>query len=192
LREAFLVDVVLLAAVFTPGLRPQRLALWARCWREGSTPELRDRLALNVRPDPGVADWRDLARVADFLRTEGVGDGELTCLSGCTHPLYMELNLKSSTRFHQPLCLVVCLYPSRAEQLRAGLAASRSRYVVSDLAADLLTSEQAREEVPGRPLALPPSFPPDRLDSYPWREPLVFRAGRYVVHWAQGPVTKFW
>ena len=89
--------------------------------------------------------------------------------------------------------MVILYFPSHAEQVRAEVAASRSRYVVSDLTdSPGLTYIQALEGVPGRPLALPPSFPPDRLGSYPWCEPLVFRAGRYVVHRAQGPVTKFW
>jgi hypothetical protein len=185
LREAFLVDVVLLAAVFAPGLRPQRLALWARCWREGSTPELRDRLALLPPTYSGTTGWRELARVADFLRAEGVADGEFTCLSGCTHPLYLELGLEPSTRFHQAGA-AVRYFPSHAEQIRAELAASRSRYVVDDLAADTLTRAQAWEEVPGNPLALPPNFPPDLLGTYPWYEPLAFRAGRYVVHRVRG------
>jgi hypothetical protein len=181
---------VLLVALLTPGLRPGRLTLWARCCREGSTPELRDRLALNASW-PGAADWQDLVRVADFLRAEGVGDGELTCLSGCTHPLYLELGLEPSTRFHQ-VGAAVLYFPSHAEQIRAELEASRSRYVVTDLAADILTRAQAREEVPGSAPALPASFPPDLLATYPWREPLVFRTGRYVVHRVRGPVTRPW
>jgi hypothetical protein len=192
LAQAFLVDVALLAALFMPGLRPQRLLLWAWCWREGSTAELRDRLGLMPPAYSGATGWRDLARVADFLRAKGIADGELTCLSGGTHPLYLELQLESSTRFHL-LGMAACSFPSRAEQLRAELAASRSRYVVSDLIDGAgLTYAQALEEVPGRSLALPPDFPADRLGRYPWCEPLVFRAGRYVVHRARGPATRFW
>jgi hypothetical protein len=133
----------------------------------------------------GTTGWRDLARVADFLRAEGVADGEFTCLSGCTHPLYLELGLEPSTRFHQAGA-AVRYFPSHAEQICAELAASRSRYVVNDLAADTLTRAQAWEEVPGNPLALPPNFPPDLLGTYPWCEPLAFRAGRYVVHRVRG------
>jgi hypothetical protein len=190
LRGRALLTFVVLAVIITPGLRPQRLALWARCWQEGSTPELRDRLALNAGAG-GSADWQDLQRVADFLRSEGVGDGELTCLSGCTHPLYLEMNLEPSTRYSQVAATPV-YFASRAEQIRGELEASRSRYVVSDLAEKMLTYEHALEEVPGEPLALPPHFPPQYLSTYPWCEQLVFRSGRYVVHRVRGPVTKFW
>jgi hypothetical protein len=190
LRIASLLTLALLAVLLMPGLRRERLELWARCCHEGSTPEVRNRVALNTLW-LGAADWEDLARVASFLRAEGVGDGELTCLSGGTHALYLELGLEPSTRFPQ-VGMTLAYFPSHAGEVRAELEASRSRYVVSDLAADILTLAQAREETPGRPLALPPSFPPALLHTYPWSETLVFRAGRYVVHRVEGPATKLW
>jgi hypothetical protein len=196
LRRACLLTFVPLAVILTPGLRWERVALWVRCWREGSTPELRDRLALTAHW-AGGADWQDLARVADFLRAHAVTDGEVACLSGCTHPLYLELNLEPPTRFHQVGATTIH-FPSHAEEVRAELEASHSRYVVSDLVClplrdpPVLTYAQAVEEVSGAPLALPPAFPPDRLGTYPLCEQLVFRAGRYVVHRVRGPVTKFW
>jgi hypothetical protein len=191
-----LLTFVVLAVVLMPGLRLERVALWARCWREGSTPEVRDRLALNARW-AGGADWQDLARVAAFLRAEGVADRELACLSGCTHPLYMELNLEPPTRFPQ-IGATTIHFPSHAEEVRADLEASHVRYVVSDLVClplrdpPVLTYAQALEVVPGAPLALPPDFPPEELGTYPLGEELVFRAGRYIVHRVRGPVTKFW
>jgi hypothetical protein len=165
LGRAFLLIFVPLAIILMLGLSPGRVALWARCWREGSTPELRDRLALNARW-PGAADWRDLARVANFLRAQGVGDRELVCLSGCTHPLYLELNLEPPTRFPQ-IGATLVHFPGRAEEVCAELDASRGRYAVSDLGAGVLTYDRAVEEVAGGPLALPPSFPPCLLGTYP-------------------------
>src|SRR5262249_48830290 len=88
------------AIILTLGLRPECGAMWVRCWREGSTPALQDELALNARWSSS-ADWQDLARVADFLRREGATDGEVTCLTGCTHWLYLQLGLEPSTRFPQ-------------------------------------------------------------------------------------------
>ncbi|HEY7422903.1 MAG TPA: hypothetical protein VH682_01460 [Gemmataceae bacterium] len=182
LARASLLAYVLLTIIVTPGLRPDRVVLWRRCWREGSTPQLRDRLALNPwKGWAGAADWQDLARVADFLRDEGVADRELICLSGCTHPLYLELDLEPPTRFHQ-IGATIIHFPAHAEKVRAELEASRSRYVVTDLAANILTYQHALEEAPGNPLALPPRFPPDLLRTYPWCGTLVFRSGRYVVH----------
>jgi hypothetical protein len=190
LSRAALLAFVPIAVILSHGLRPERVALWARCCREGSTPELRDQLTLTARWS-GAADWQDLARVADFLRAQGVRDRELACMSGCTHPLYLELNLEPPTRFPQ-IGATTIHFPGHAEEVRAELDASPVKYVVTDLGADFLIYEHAVEEVPGEPLALPPSFPPEFLGTYPWCEQLVFRSGRYVVHRVRGPVTKFW
>jgi hypothetical protein len=178
-RASFL-TYMLLAIIITPGLRRDRVALWRRCWQEGSTPELRNRLALNAHW-AGAADWQDLERVADFLRAQDICNGELICLSGCTHPLYLELDLEPPTRFHQ-IGATIIHFPDHADEVRAELNASHGRYVVTDLAADVLTYQHAVEVAPGDPLALPPSFPPELLCTYPWCGTLVFRSGRYVVH----------
>ena len=45
---------------------------------------------------------------------------------------------------------------------------------------------------PDNPLALPSSFPQQFADRYPWREPIVFRSGRYLVHRVTGPADRFW
>jgi hypothetical protein len=192
LQGRLLVTFTVVAVIVTPGLRPQRLALWPRCWREGSTPELRDGLALN-RKSGGAADWQDLTRVADFLRAEGDADSKLICLSGCTHPLYLDLDLEPPTRFPQ-IGATIIYFPTRADEIHKELESSRSRYVVTDLAADVLTYEHALEDASGNPLALPPRFPPDLLRTYPWCGTLVFRSGRYLVHrisdsMSTGPIT---
>ena len=76
--------------------------------------------------------------------------------------------------------MLLC-FPSRREQVRRALAASGHRYVVSDLGAVLLAKDAVAER-PGRPLALPPAFPEERTQEFPWALPVAFRAGRYLVH----------
>ena len=66
------------------------------------------------------------------------------------------------------------------------------RYVVSDLQKVGLTPAQAAAVGRNGPLALPPAFPDYLCNRYPWSEPIVFRAGRYLVHRATGSVGKFW
>jgi hypothetical protein len=174
---------------FTPGLYPDQLLLWPRCWNEGSTPELRDNLTMW---GDYVVNWQDLARVAAFLRSEGVRDGELTCASGWTHALYQELGLEPSTRYTQVL-QTLHYFPSRAEQVRSELEASPVRYVVSDLVNLRMTFREIHEAGPGKGLGLPPCFPRHRFATiFPWYEPLVFRSGRYVVHRVTRPITKLW
>jgi hypothetical protein len=168
-------------AVGHPVLRPERLALWPRCWREGSSAELRDRLRLVG--DPLSTDWTELERVAAYLRGLELGDGELTCYNNFTHPLLLQLGLKPSTRILH-FDTMLSAFPRRREAIREELARSRQRYVVSDLLAAGLGRGQTTS--PGQDL--PADFPPGLAELYPWCEPVEFRAGRYVIHRVTGPV----
>jgi hypothetical protein len=104
-----------------------RLDLWSRCWCEGGSAELRDRLALNDRNG-----WRELEQVAEFLRQQGVEDGEVTCYTVRTLPLYLMLDRKPSTRFYA-LESTLVIYRGQRDLIRAELAASRQKYIVCDL-----------------------------------------------------------
>jgi hypothetical protein len=44
-----------------------------------------------------------------------------------------------------------------------------------------------RAPPPGPTTALPPRFPAWGQDTYPWNQPVVFRAGRYFVHEVTDP-----
>jgi hypothetical protein len=168
-----------------PLLEADRLAAWGRCWREGSSAEVRDVLKRN--PGVNTPDWADLDRVAGYLRERGAGDREVTCYNNSTHPLYLSLGLRPSTPFLHFNTILSC-FPSRREQVRRSLADSPQRYVVSDLCALPLGHEDAVAQWPGRPLELPPAFPAEMRDRFPWSLPVRFRAGRYVVHEANGEV----
>ena len=78
------------------------------------------------------------------------------------------------------------IFRGHADQVRADVAASRQRYVVTDWTktfptADekFLPTEGECAEPDGRLAALRPQFP--------WSEPVVFRAGRYLVHRVRAP-----
>jgi hypothetical protein len=111
----------------SPQLVAQRVNLWARCVLEGSTAELRDRLALIDRTN-----WQELEQVAEFLRAQGVEDGEVTCYNARLLPLYTALDRKPSTRYY-PLESALIILPKQRPAIRAALAASRQKYVVCDL-----------------------------------------------------------
>jgi len=182
--------IALLALVWTMAFRFDRIPLWARCCREGSTPELKSLLAMRKGTAYSV-DAKPLADVERYLVSQKVGDGEVTCMSGCTHPLYLDLNLKPSTRF--PQVEMTCLFFTKhTQEVLAELNASRQRFIVSDLVWTGLTAEEAAETNPADPLALPREFPDKFALTYPWNEPVVFRSGRYVVHRATGPASRFW
>jgi hypothetical protein len=169
----------LAALFFSPLLRPERLALWGRCWREGSTPALRDRLQLTITMF--TPNYEELSAVADYLRSRGVQDGELTCWANTTHPLYLELDVKPAIPYMH-VDQTLAYFPMKEELIRQQLAASGQRFVVSDLQSIVDTPEAAHAEQPGRPLALPPDFPSEWAELFPWYEPVVFRCGRYLVH----------
>jgi hypothetical protein len=177
---------LLKATLEHPLLHRDRLVLWSRCWSEVSSADLRNRLAL-VR-SAHSPDWVKLEQVADYLRGLGINDRELTCYHNSTHPLYLTLDLEPSTPFlHFSTWLL--FYPSHSEDIRGYLARSRQRYVVSDLHAVMPDAAGAAATIPGQPLDLPPEFPKEYRETFPWNEPIVFRSGRYVIHRVSGPVA---
>ena len=116
----------------------------------------------------------------------------MTCLSGFTYPLYLDLDLEPSSRFHGVEASIRC-FPSHVGQIRAELEASRTRYVVSDLAySGALTEQEARETDPKDATALPPMFLEKFAGAYPWDGRIVFRAGKYVVHRVNSLAGFFW
>ncbi|HET6574129.1 MAG TPA: hypothetical protein VFG68_11035 [Fimbriiglobus sp.] len=166
---------------------PAVLAVWPRCWREGSTPELRDRLGQYVDVHCGTR-WEDLDRVARFLRTvePPLGDRELTCWHDSTHPLYLMLGVEPSTRYMH--FGTVFSLRGKVDVIRAEVAASRQRYVVSDLRR--MTYRLADAYAPGAhgEHSLPGWFPRSQRGVFPWNQPVVFRSGRYVVHRVEEPI----
>lgn len=168
-----------LAVVLHPVLRGDRLRTWPRCLTLTGSVELKDRLALT-----DVTDWRKLDHVAEFLDSQAVADGDFLCLSPFTIPLYLQLNLRPPTRYLY-FNVLLKVFPERHEAIWADVRRGKPRFMITDLRdpyTSNLTPEQAEVERPGNPLALPPGFPDAKARSYPWTEPIVFRAGRYFVH----------
>lgn len=183
-----LVGFLALAVVRHPLIRGEHTALWTRCVREGSSPELQNRLSLSA--EPRKVDWVALDKVADFLRGIGVRDGELTCYSFGTTCLYLQLDVQPSTRFVSGIedMIVGVGSARRREMVRAELAASPQRYVVTDLqflmsdlqSIGLLRTWEANGVGPG--LVVPGDIRQTLKGRYPWSEPVIFRAGPYLVH----------
>lgn len=153
-------------------LLARRAADWAECAREGSTAAVRDRVTLL-----GRVRWAELGRVADFLRGQAVGDGELTSFSLPTVELYRELDLRPSTRY---LFLQdhLDIFASRRPRILEALAASRQRFVVCDLRR--YGMGRMRDALDGSPGA------------YEWAERVAFRAGDYVVFRVSGSEMPAW
>ncbi len=182
--------VTMMALLWAMAFQLNRVAYWPQCICEGSTPHTQSLLATHLDyaycPDP-----KSLAPVIAYLREQGVRDGDVTCMSGCTHPLCLDLNVRPSTRFPQ-VEMTALFFVHHRDEVLAELNTSRQRYVVSDLVWTGLTAKEAAVTDPNDPLALPPRFPECYLGAYPWCEPVVFRSGRFLVHRATGPASRFW
>ena len=166
----------------------QILKLWPRCWGEGGSPELRNKLAHFTHVHCGT-DWEDLEAVAGYLRTlnPSLGPGELNCWHDSTHPLYLMLNLEPATRYmHYGTVFGI---PRKRETIAEEVASSRQKYVVSDLLRMTWSLDDAYAPgAHGDWHQLPEWFPVSQRNAFPWNQPIVFRAGRYVVHKIERPL----
>jgi hypothetical protein len=177
-----LASLAVYLGVHHPLLKPHRLVLWGRCWQEQSTAQMRDHLKLTRVPF--TVHWVELEQVADYLRRQQVRDGEVVCYNNFTHPLYLDLDLQPGTPFlHFDTLLTT--FPHKRERIRQQLANSRQRFVVSDLEA--VHVDGPLTEASDGSLCLPAQFPREHAVLFPWTEPILFRAGTYLVHQVTGP-----
>jgi hypothetical protein len=168
---------IMAAVAMHPLARPERLLAWPRCWQGEPPSELRQQLRLRPEADSALLD-----RVAHYLQGR-VGHGELTAYHAGTIRLYGDLQVVPATRY---LLLddILRHFPGRREQVLSEVMSSRQRYVVTDLVvAQVTRSLPASAALPREGVQpVPDSSLGKVAPSFPWTEPVVFRAGRYLVH----------
>ena len=169
-----------------PIAQSERLRLWGCCWYDDS-PELKDRLTF-YHDAHCAPDWADLGRVADYLKTLDLHDRDLICWHDSTHPLYVTLGIKPGLRY--PHVITAMKFHSKLDEIRRETFASPAKYVVSDLIPVGYSVAFGPPPPPGPTDRLPPEFPAWGADTYPWNQPVVFRAGRYFVHQITNPRGK--
>jgi hypothetical protein len=154
------------------------LAAWLACWRQGSSPEVRQRLTVD-----GLTDWPALDRVAGYLKARGVADRELTCYTLSAVPLYLDHNWEPSTPYLFLYNLRI-YFPSHADEMCRAVRTSRQRFLVLDRlefrSAPFAERDALRtlpEGSPGREAGLPAELD----DLFPAEYTLCFRADRYLV-----------
>ena len=156
--------------------------VWLRCWREGSSAQIRN--ALTVETDPSAPDWVRLGEVEAFLRGRRLRDHQLTCYAPSTIHVYRDLDTKPSTRFILLMPAMSMFVGHRAE-IAEEVKRSPERYILSDLVL-LGMNREVADRGTGKSLSdLPepgPDAPPDFAQRYPYIFPAIFRAGRYYVH----------
>jgi hypothetical protein len=166
-----------------PIAQRDRLALWGRCWHDNSW-EFKDQLSFYPYTH-SIPQWAELQQVADFLRTKNLKDRELICWHDSTHPLYIWLEIRPGLRF--PHVITAMKFRSKLDVIRREAFESPARYVVSDLVPVTYLNPLGPFAPAGPMDHLPPEFPPWGKDVYPWNQPVVFQAGRYIVHEVKDP-----
>jgi hypothetical protein len=184
LGAALAMVFLLIALVRSPALRWERLVCWWPCLEQGSTADIRERLKLHTMPD-----WRELERVADYLRNQGLRHGELACFGNSQIHLYLELGLQPPTRYVY-LQNWLAFFPDREGVFRDALAKSPQKYVVTDLMAAGMTARDLQGLPAAETTFVLARGTPKTEGVYPWSLPVVFRAGRYAVHRVDRPIGR--
>lgn len=161
-------------------------SVWWQCITKGSDPQLKDHLSF-YRYNHCTPGWGDLDRVRQFLEPLNLKDGELLCWDDSPHPLYLDLKLRPAIRY--PHVNTVLDFRSKREMIRDEVIHSKARYVVGDLAvAWSFYGYCPAWALNDDSLKLPPDFPCFCENIFPWDQPIVFRAGRYVVFRIEKPI----
>jgi len=167
------------AMVTNPAVRWDRVRVWAACVTQGDTPAVKT--ALQHFPLP---DWNELQPALEFLEQQNLRDGELTVHNVYLVHAYHELGLRPSTRFVY-LDVLSRVFRERDAEIVDALDQSGHRYVLSSLLENGMSVAESRDEADSEQPALPPNFPTEHLDEFPYNQELVFRNGQYVVHRVQ-------
>jgi hypothetical protein len=172
-----------IALCWSPLLQPSRLELWPACVRGEVTPAIQDRLSHFQNPVQ-----KDLARVADYLQRQGISGQDVCFYNSDFVGMYRRMNLMPPSRytyFHE----LIRYLPSHHDDLLRGVAESPHRFVVTDVLSTGIKADRVDRLGPNGPLPDVKAQPKSWSSGYPWSYPVVFRAGTYLVHRIDGPIT---
>ncbi len=166
----------LLVLIGSPLTEGRRLQWWSVCVRGPVSANVRDDLMHFQNPSQ-----QDLARVAEFLAAADVRERDVCCYNSDFVSLYRRLGLRPPLRYTY-LFETLQFFPERREQILEEVERSPHRFVVTDLVSCGLPRRLAEEVGPAGPHAPPPAYATAPRDVYPWRLPVVYRTGTYLVH----------
>ncbi len=187
---------------------PDRLRLWPECWRREMTDAERyalwDQLRLHP-PHEAAIGWEEIAEVAEFLRAQGVQDGDVFAWFDSPHAVYLLLDIDPGFRYmHVYTAISISVgkdttgrtgHAMMLDELKKAIEnkPARVRYVISDtewIALSAHGNEELRVQFTGPagnqpPTQLLPAFTP-YPNEFPFNQPTIFRTrngtGRYIVH----------
>jgi hypothetical protein len=176
-----------------PALDAARMRRWPECFARSVPPEVRRDVGFLTHHFGGI-DPVELGAVERYLRSQGVGEGDVICWHNTTHPLYLSLGVRPTIRFMH-LSTVMEMGDWQYRQIRAELfrKTPAARFVVSDMYR--LTTQYDRltgghiDPATGYARALPAW----QLGQFPFNQPVVFRSpnGRYLVHAIRKPAEEW-
>lgn len=163
------------AVFLCPYLDAARIDNWKPAFDRQLTEQIRDQLACFENPNRA-----DMERVANYLKSREARDGEVLCFNSDIVSLYRRLGFFPPTEFiyvDQNAAYV----PSAAETILRTLMQSGHKYVVTDIRTSGVIAHGFQNETrDGEQLS--PVHLPGTTAVYPWNQPVVFRAGWYLVH----------
>ena len=188
--------------VVHPLLQYDRYKEWPDCFRFGLSDEdyfrRWDRLAL-VRDFFPANDWRELAQVADELRSLGVKDGEVIAWHDAPHAIYTLLPSRPGFRF-QHVTAMMAIGPKQEQRVWEELEAlpPGRKWAVTDLHRVGFVDKQLLPDFRGAgPDLMPPALSARARRMFPLDQPAIFRStgpdgepGRYVLHEITKPLRR--
>lgn len=169
----------LLALLASPMVKPEKMALWVPALNSDLSPTQTDQLAQLHNPK-----WQDLQQVELFLREQNVQKQQVVMYNSDLVTLYWNLQLQSPTPYVY-MYEIQAYFPDRKDALRQSMIDAHPKFIVTDLVSCGMRQDLAEQVDDFGPLAPPPAYKRANLNYYPWTEPVVFRAGRYMVHEAR-------
>jgi hypothetical protein len=175
-RTMLMALLLLFVCLRLPTLTQARAQTWTACFAT-PTPELRDRLLFLPRTS-----LVDQVGVEEFLRSQGVKDGEVGCWTPQAAPVLLDLGVRPATRyllFH----INLRVFKRQRDRIYADAAASQQRYLIVDHS---MTEWWCVTDLHARAFIRPP-----RESVYP-HDRLVYTSGRYAVYAVDGPSMRKW
>lgn len=167
---------VLVAVLMSPLVKQSQMQLILKAIQGDLSPAETDQLARLPNPD-----WTDLHEIERFLADQNVSGQDVLMFNSDLVTLYWRLQLQSPTPYVYFYELQQ-YFPQRKEQLLAAMRDGPQRFIVTDLVSCGMPLRLAEEVGEAGTTAPPPAYVRANLKSLPWTEPVVFRAGRYLVH----------
>ena len=176
-----------------PAADPARMRWWPACFDREVSPELRRDLGFLTHHFGGT-DPVELRAVERFLRSQGVGEGDVIGWHNTTHPLYLWLGVRPTFRFMH-VGTVMEMGEWQYLKIRAELfeQTPRARFVVSDMYRITLQHRRLTGADIDPATGYARVLPGWQLGQFPFNQPLVYRSpnGRYLVHAIRHPAAQW-